>query len=73
MFTKPKPICPSSWIGLLSETKARSPRRGSRSRNLAAISPERLRFKLESARGESVVPHDFNHPLPKAIEDLFYK
>jgi prevent-host-death family protein len=26
-----------------------------------------------SAKGEFVVPDDFNAPLPKEIEDLFYK
>jgi len=29
--------------------------------------------KLGSAKGEFVVPDDFNDPLPKEIEDLFYK
>ncbi|HEV2732020.1 MAG TPA: type II toxin-antitoxin system Phd/YefM family antitoxin [Terriglobales bacterium] len=28
---------------------------------------------LGSAKGEFVVPDDFNNPLPKEIEDLFYK
>ncbi len=28
---------------------------------------------LGSAKGEFVVPDDFNDPLPKEIEDLFYK
>jgi len=28
---------------------------------------------LGSARGQFVVPDDFNDPLPKEIEDLFYK
>ena len=28
---------------------------------------------LGSAKGEFVVPKDFNDPLPKEIEDLFYK
>ena len=28
---------------------------------------------LGSARGEFVVPDDFNDPLPKEIEDLFYE
>ncbi len=27
---------------------------------------------LGSAKGEFVVPDDFNDPLPKEIEDLFY-
>ena len=29
--------------------------------------------QLGSAKGEFVVPDDFNDPLPKEIEDLFYK
>jgi prevent-host-death family protein len=40
---------------------------------LVAIPSERPRFKLGSAKGEFVVPDDFNDPLPKEIEDLFYK
>ena len=28
---------------------------------------------IGSAKGEFVVPDDFNDPLPKEIEDLFYK
>jgi prevent-host-death family protein len=28
---------------------------------------------LGSAKGEFTVPDDFNDPLPKEIEDLFYK
>ena len=28
---------------------------------------------LGSAKGEFTVPEDFNDPLPKEIEDLFYK
>lgn len=39
---------------------------------LVAIPSERPRFKLGSARGEFVVPDDFNDPLPKEIEDLFW-
>ena len=40
---------------------------------LVPIESERARFKLGSAKGEFVVPDDFNDPLPKEIEDLFYK
>ena len=40
---------------------------------LVAIPDKRLRFTLGSAKGEFVVPDDFNDPLPKEIEDLFYK
>jgi prevent-host-death family protein len=29
--------------------------------------------KLGSSKGEFVVPDDFNDPLPKEIEDLFWK
>jgi prevent-host-death family protein len=39
---------------------------------LVAI-PSTMRRKLGSAKGEFVVPDDFNDPLPKDIEDLFYK
>jgi hypothetical protein len=33
----------------------------------------RRKRKLGSARGEFSVPEDFNDPLPKGIEDKFYK
>jgi prevent-host-death family protein len=39
---------------------------------LVPIPSERPRFKLGSAMGEFVVPDDFNDPLPKEIEDLFW-
>lgn len=39
---------------------------------LVAIHPKRPRFKLGSAKGEFVVPDNFNDPLPKEIEDLFW-
>jgi len=29
-------------------------------------------FRFGSAKGEFTVPDDFNDPLPKEIEDLFY-
>jgi prevent-host-death family protein len=35
-------------------------------------SPAR-RFLIGSARGEFAIPDDFNDPLPKEIEDLFYE
>jgi prevent-host-death family protein len=31
------------------------------------------KFMLGSAKGEFTVPDDFNDPLPKEIEDLFWK
>lgn len=40
---------------------------------LVAIEPHQPRFTLGSAKGEFVVPDDFNDPLPKEIEDLFYE
>lgn len=39
---------------------------------LVAIDSERPRFKFGSAKGEFVVPDDFNDPLPKEVEDLFW-
>jgi prevent-host-death family protein len=39
---------------------------------LVAITSERPKFKLGSAKGEFVVPDDFNDPLPKEIEDSFW-
>jgi prevent-host-death family protein len=40
---------------------------------LVAVASERKpRFRLGSAKGEFTVPDDFNDPLPKGIEDLFY-
>jgi prevent-host-death family protein len=38
---------------------------------LVPIRSERPRFQLGSAKGEFVVPADFNDPLPRKIEDLF--
>ena len=40
---------------------------------LVAIDTEPKTRVLGSAKGEFVVPDDFNDPLPKGIEDLFYK
>jgi prevent-host-death family protein len=40
---------------------------------LVAIGSEKPRFKLGSAKGEFVVPDDFNDPLPAQTEDLFYE
>ncbi|HUO15859.1 MAG TPA: type II toxin-antitoxin system Phd/YefM family antitoxin [Verrucomicrobiae bacterium] len=40
---------------------------------LVPISSKPKTRTLGSAKGEFVVPDDFNDPLPKEIEDLFYK
>jgi prevent-host-death family protein len=40
---------------------------------LVAIRPARPKFKLGSAKGEFVVPDDFNDPLPRDAEDSFWK
>ena len=40
---------------------------------LVAIGARRGLRKLGSAKGEFTVPDDFNAPLPKEIEDLFWK
>jgi prevent-host-death family protein len=40
---------------------------------LVPLKSARPKFKLGSAKGDFVVPDDFNDPLPKEIEDLFYK
>ncbi|MGA8773329.1 MAG: type II toxin-antitoxin system prevent-host-death family antitoxin [Terriglobales bacterium] len=34
---------------------------------------KRRKFKFGSAKGGFTVPDDFNDPLPKEIEDLFWK
>jgi prevent-host-death family protein len=39
---------------------------------LVRVASSRSRFKLDSAKGEFVVPDDFIDPLPKEIEDLFW-
>jgi prevent-host-death family protein len=39
---------------------------------IVPILSERPHFQLGSARGEFTVPDDFNYPLPKEIEDLFW-
>ena len=40
---------------------------------LVPLKSARPKFKFGSAKGEFVVPDDFNDPLRKEIEDLFYK
>jgi len=40
---------------------------------LVPLKSARPKFKFGSAKGEFVVPDDFNDPLAKEIEDLFYK
>jgi len=40
---------------------------------LVPLLSERPRFRLGSAKGEFTVPDDFNDPLPKEIEDLFWE
>ena len=40
---------------------------------LVPITSGARKFKLGSSKGEFVVPDDFNDPLPKEIEDLFWK
>lgn len=40
---------------------------------LVSISSEPKKRKIGTAKGDFVVPDDFNDPLPKEIEDLFYK
>jgi prevent-host-death family protein len=40
---------------------------------LVPINLKRKKRILGSAKGEFVVPDDFNDPLPKEVEDLFYK
>jgi len=39
---------------------------------LVPIRSSRPKFKFGSAKGEFAVPDDFNEPLPKEIEDLFW-
>jgi len=40
---------------------------------LVPIGTKQKKRIVGSAKGEFVVPDDFNDPLPKEIEDLFYK
>lgn len=40
---------------------------------LVPISTKKKKRLIGSAKGEFIVPDDFNDPLPKEIEDLFYK
>jgi prevent-host-death family protein len=39
---------------------------------LVPIKSSRPKFKFGSAKGKFLVPDDFNDPLPKEIEDLFW-
>jgi len=47
-------------------------RRGKPVAKLVPVAPAKNRW-LGSAKGEFVVPDGFNDPLPKEIEDLFWK
>ena len=40
---------------------------------LVSINSSPKKRVIGSAKGQFVVPEDFNDPLPKEIEDLFYK
>ena len=40
---------------------------------LVSVERRTKRRTLGSAEGEFVVPDDFNDPLPKELEDLFWK
>ncbi|MFZ0481082.1 MAG: type II toxin-antitoxin system prevent-host-death family antitoxin [Terriglobales bacterium] len=51
-------------------------KRGKPVAKLVGIRPKagtRRKFRVGSAKGKFTVPDDFNDPLPKEIEDLFYK
>lgn len=39
---------------------------------IPARAKKRRKFRFGSAKGEFTVPDDFNDPLPKEIEDLFW-
>jgi prevent-host-death family protein len=39
---------------------------------VSATTKKRRKFRFGSAKGEFTVPDDFNDPLPKEIEDLFW-
>jgi prevent-host-death family protein len=40
---------------------------------LVPLEQSRPKFQFGSSKGVFVVPDDFNDPLPKEIEDLFWK
>lgn len=40
---------------------------------LVAVNPRSKKRTLGSAKGKFVVPDNFNEPLPKDIEDLFWQ
>jgi antitoxin (DNA-binding transcriptional repressor) of toxin-antitoxin stability system len=39
---------------------------------LVPLSSGKGKFKFGSAKGKFAIPDDFNDPLPKEIEDLFW-
>jgi prevent-host-death family protein len=39
---------------------------------MSATTKKRRKFRFGSAKGKFTVPDDFNGPLPKEIEDLFW-
>jgi prevent-host-death family protein len=40
--------------------------------SIPVAAKKRGRFRLGSAKGEFTIPDEFNDPLPKEIEDLFW-
>jgi len=47
-------------------------RNGEPTARLVPLEAQSKTRRLGSAKGEFTVPDDFNDPLPKEIEDLFY-
>ena len=59
-------------IGSLWGQKGTSPGAGKPVAKLVPVNPSPKNRVLGSAKGEFTVPDDFNDPLPKEIEDLFW-
>ena len=67
---KTRPLPRSKKVNVKKATSAKPGGSVAKSESKPKTAPKRW---LGTAKGEFVVPDDFNDPLPKEIEALFYK
>src|ERR1700688_4053480 len=71
--TRPKPTSLACWNASPWARRSSSPRPERLLRSSGRKKNNNKKRGGGSAKGEFTVPDDFNDPLPKKIEDLFYK
>ena len=71
--TRPKPTSPASWQRVAMGEEVIIAKAGTPVAKLVPVKARPKKRVLGSAKGEFTVPDDFNDPLPKEIEDLFYE